>query len=81
MKQIEEVAVTQADEETQSNRVSDFREFVCCLFSKDAPAWKLKYKLLTLDTDGDGRTDRGNNICPSHHSSNGGGITTTFKNE
>ena len=35
---------------------------------------KYKCKLLMPDAYGDGRTDRGINICPFHHSSNGGGI-------
>ena len=41
------------------------------------PPEKLKCKLLTPDAEGS-ETDRGNTICPFHHSSNGGGATTTF---
>ena len=40
------------------------------------PPEKLKRKLLTQD--GDGWTDRGNTICPFHHSSNGGGIKEIY---
>ena len=37
-----------------------------------APPEKLKRKLLTPDADGDdGQMDRGDTICPFHHSSNG----------
>ena len=38
---------------------------------------KVKRKLLTpsrMQTETDGQTDRGNTICPFHHSSKGGGI-------
>ena len=38
------------------------------------PPEKLRRKLLTPNADGDGRTDRGNTICPFHHSLNSGGI-------
>ena len=40
---------------------------------------KLKCKLLTPEADGDGWMDRGDTICPFHHSSNGGGITKLEK--
>ena len=43
------------------------------------PPEKLIRKLLMPDADGDGRTDRGNTICPFQHSSNGKGIKTTYK--
>ena len=44
-----------------------------CPKDTDAPRLeKLKRKLLSPDADGDRRTDRGNSICPFHHSSNGG---------
>ena len=35
-----------------------------------SPPENLKRKVLTQDADGDGRTDRGNTLCPFHHSSN-----------
>ena len=45
---------------------------------------KLKRKLLASSQmwrKTDGWTDRGNSICPFHHSLNGGGIKTTQANQ